>query len=66
MNTTIKLITLTEAARLTHVTTSTLRYAIARERLNAVKYGKTWLTDAEALDIWLKSDVHTRGAKAKR
>ncbi len=65
MNTSTRFLTLSEAARIAHVDSSTLRHAIALERLSAVKYGKMWLTDQEALDDWLRADVHKCGAKAK-
>lgn len=66
MDTDIKYITLAQAADIAHVDASTLRRAIAKEDLTAVKMGKTWLTDREAVEIWLQTAKHKPGKAARK
>lgn len=72
MDITLDYIGLTEAAEVasecmnkrTH--TGTLRKAIARGDLPAVKFGREWIVSRAALQAWIDDPaMHVRGVKAK-
>ena len=50
------LITVTEAARLSRLTSSFIRRLLRRGEIPGVKRGKTWLTTEAALRDYLKRD----------
>lgn len=63
---TTDVITLSDAALIADVNTSTLRYAIKRKHLPATKFGKTWVVSREALQVWIDDpEMHKTGVKAK-
>jgi excisionase family DNA binding protein len=58
--------TLTEAAKLTGVTTTTLRRAARLGNLRARKAGpRAWLVTSEALKSWLENEAYHRTAPKK-
>jgi excisionase family DNA binding protein len=61
---TSKLISVTEASKISGLTTGFLRRLLIRGDLEGVKIGRNWLTTREAVEGYLKQD-RRRGPKPK-
>lgn len=60
-------LTLAQAAVIAQCSASNLRHAIKTEKLLGYKVGKTWLTDREALEVWMHDpECHKPGVRAKK
>jgi len=58
-------ISLTDAAGIAGCNASTLRWAIKRGKLAAVKFGKSWAVSRADLQVWIDDPaMHTTGVKA--
>ena len=60
-----ELITLTVAAESAGCSSATLRRMIKLGKLQATKYGKTWLVSRSALDEWVKSGAYNPNMKRR-
>jgi excisionase family DNA binding protein len=61
---TSKLISVTEASRISGFTPVFIRLLIRRGEIEGVKIGRNWLTTREAVDVYLKKERHP-GPKPK-
>jgi len=61
-----ELLSLSDAVGIAGCDASTLRRAIKRGKLAAVKFGKSWIVTRADLQLWIDDPMlHTPGVKAK-